>query len=40
MVRRVIFLVLLGICLTTIASVAVDTDKKQAAETISGNHSR
>ena len=34
MARRVIFLVLLGIFLTTIAAVAIDQGKGQAIETI------
>ena len=37
MARRVIFLVLLGIFLTTIAAVATDFKKEQAIETVSGD---
>ena len=37
MVRRVIFLVLLGICLTAIAAVAIDSEKEQAVVTQSNN---
>ena len=32
MVRRVIFLILVGICLSTIAAVAIDADKEKVAD--------
>ncbi len=34
MVRRVIFLVLLGICISTIAAVATGSQKEQAVKTV------
>jgi hypothetical protein len=37
MARRIIFLVLLGIFLTTIAAVAVDSEKEQVVETVQKN---
>jgi len=39
MVRRVIFLVFLGICLTAIAAVAIDSENEQVAVTQPDNQS-